>query len=78
MLRTNLHCVDVNVTLEPSLLIRNFDVVAAHLPLLHEAILVKRPVLKAVAAPPLVIVVVEFIPELDGNLGDSWNMIPRT
>jgi hypothetical protein len=69
VLRSNLHCVDVNVTLEPSLLIRNLDVIAAHLPLLHEAVLIKSPVLEAVAAPPLVIIIMELIPELDSNLG---------
>lgn len=60
--------VDVDAVLEPTLRVRDSDVVAAHLPLPHQSVLCKRPVLEPVRAPPLACVVVPLVPELDGDL----------
>jgi hypothetical protein len=62
------HSVDVHAALEPPLLIRDLDIIAAHLPLAHEAVFGKGPVLKTVGPPPLAGLVVPFVPELDCNL----------
>lgn len=64
--------VDVNSILKPSFLVRYLDVVAAHLPLAHESVLGKRPVLQAVRPPPLAALVVPLVPELDRNLSLGW------
>lgn len=70
MLRSNVHSVDIHAILEPTLLLVDLDVVSTHLPLLHQSILVKGPILESIASPPLTIIVMKFIPKLDSNLKD--------
>ena len=53
---------------EPARLMVNLHIVAAHLPLPHQPGLGKRPILKAVRAPPLAGFVVPFVPELHRDL----------
>jgi hypothetical protein len=60
--------VDVHITLEPPLLVRNLDVVTTHHPLPHEPVIRKCPVLEPIGPPPLAVLVVPFIPELHRDL----------
>lgn len=60
--------VHVDAVLEPTLPVGDLDVVAAHLPLAHQAVVGKGPVLQAVRPPPLPFLVVPLVPELDGDL----------
>lgn len=68
MLLRNVNSVDINSIFEKPLMIGNFEIVAAHLPLAHTSVLSKGPVLKTVTSPPLTIGVMEFVPELNSNL----------
>ena len=60
--------IHVHTVLEPPLFLRNLDVVAAHLPLPHQAVVCERPVLQAVATPPLSLLILRLIPELNSDL----------
>lgn len=68
MLWPNIHSVDINSILEPSFFFRYLYIVPTHLSLLHETVMIKGPVLKSVASPPLTVVVTKFIPELNSDL----------
>lgn len=68
MLLTNIHGVDIHPILEPPLLVRELDIVPAHLPFPHEAIVGEGPVLQPICPPPLTGLVVPFVPELYCNL----------
>lgn len=70
MLFTNCNLIDIHPVLEPPLRLGNLDIVPAHLPLAHPAILGERPVLEPVAPLPLqgVVLVLVLIPELYGDL----------
>jgi hypothetical protein len=76
MLRSNVHRVNIHTILEPTLLLADLDVVSTHLSLLHQAVVVKSPILESIASPPLTIIVMEFIPKLHSNLkgGLKWNL----
>lgn len=71
MLFPNRHLIHIHALLEPPLPLTDGDVIPAHLPLLHAAVWRERPVLEAVAAPPLAGGVAELVPELDSDLGVS-------
>jgi len=71
MLFPNRHLIHIHALLEPPLPLGDGDVIPAHLPLLHAAVGRERPVLEAVAAPPLAGGVAELVPELDRDLGVS-------
>lgn len=68
VLLADIHSVHIHAVLEPPLLLADLDVVCAVLPLPHQAVVRKGPVLKAVRPPPLAGLVVPLIPELDSNL----------
>lgn len=68
MFRSNVHSVNIHAILEPTLFLTNLDVVSTHLSLLHQAVLVKSPILESIASPPLTIIVMKFIPKLHGDL----------
>lgn len=61
MLLGYLDRVDVHSVLEPSLVHSNLDVIAAHLPLPHTAVFREGPVLEAITALPLHLVVAILI-----------------
>lgn len=69
MLLLNVDFIHIHTIFEPPLLVWNFDVIAAHLPLAHTTVFCKSPVLEAVRSPPLSSGIVPFIPELYSNLG---------
>lgn len=54
---------------EPPLLLRNLNIIAAHLSLAHSPIFRERPILEAIATLPLhgVIRVLVLVPELHGD-----------
>jgi hypothetical protein len=58
------------------------DIITAHLPLPHPAILRKRPILETVAALPLhtIMRVLVLVPELDSNLvfGERKQLLAKT
>lgn len=60
--------VNINPILEPSLLLKDLHVVSRHLPLSHQSIFSKRPVLEPVRSPPLATFINPLIPELNGDL----------
>ncbi len=60
--------IDIDPALEPALPFVDSHVVPAHLPLAHQAILGKRPVLQPVGAPPLACLILPFVPKLDSDL----------
>lgn len=60
--------IHIHTLFEPPFAVCDLDIVAAHLALLHQAILCKRPVLEAVASIPLTFLVMPLVPELHGNL----------
>jgi hypothetical protein len=65
----NLHRVHVDALLEPSLGLADLDVVTTHLSLAHLAIFGKSPVFETITSHPLACLgVLEFVPELHGNL----------
>lgn len=68
VLLADLDRIHVDAVLEPALLVGDLDVVPAHLPLPHQAVVGKRPVLEPVGPPPLARLVVPLVPELDGDL----------
>lgn len=68
MLWSNINSVDIYTILKPSLLLSDLNIITTHVPLLHQAIFIKSPVLKSVASPPLTIVIMKFIPKLYSNL----------
>lgn len=68
VLLTDVDRVHVHAILEPARPLVDGHVVAAHLPLPHETVLGKRPVLEAVRPPPLAGRVVPFVPELHRDL----------
>lgn len=68
MLLTNLDRVNIHSILEPPLIVGDLHIVATHLPLLHSAVLCKRPILKTIASIPLSALVMPLIPELDSDL----------
>ena len=67
---SNVNSVHIHPVHEPPVSLRNLDIIPAHLPLSHAAILRKRPVLEAITTLPLhsVISVLVLIPELDSDL----------
>lgn len=71
MLLANVNSVHIrDVLREPSLSIRELQVIAGHLTLSHSAIFGKGPVFQAVAPLPLhpIVAIAVLIPELDGDL----------
>lgn len=72
MLRPNINSIHINTILEPPILIRNSDIIPAHLPLLHEPIRRECPVFQSVGAEPLLFPLsvkgIPFVPELHRNL----------
>jgi hypothetical protein len=77
MLLRDFHSVHIDTVLEPPFCVRNLDVVAAHLPLSHPAVLRKRPVFEAVGSPPLAGLIVPFVPELYSDLNTDQLRIHR-
>jgi hypothetical protein len=68
MLLLDVDAIDVHAILVPPLLVRDPDVVPAHLPLPHQPVVRERPVLQPVGPPPLPGLVVPLVPELHGDL----------
>src|SRR5690625_870240 len=64
VLLRNVHIMNVDAVLEPPLLVTDGDIIPTHLPLAHQPVGRKRPVLKPVRAPPLAPLVVPLVPEL--------------
>ena len=71
MLLRNFNCIHIDSVREPSLLVRDLDIVPAHLALPHQPIICKGPILKAVSSPPLARLVVPFIPKLHSDLASE-------
>lgn len=68
MLFRDVHLIDVDAVFKPPLIIRNLQIITAHLSLPHQSILRKRPVFKTVRPPPLARLIVPLVPKLHGNL----------
>jgi hypothetical protein len=68
VLLRNLNSIHINPIDKPPLLHPNLDIIPAHLPLPHQAIVGVRPVLEPVGPPPLPLVVAPLVPELHGDL----------
>jgi hypothetical protein len=68
---TDVNRVNINPVLEPSLVVLNLDIVAAHLALPHQPVRCKRPVLEPVCPPPLAGLVVPFVPKLHRDLAED-------
>ena len=70
MLLRDINSIDIDPILEPALFGRDLNIIPAHLPLPHPAILRKRPVLEAITTLPLhfIMAVLVLIPELDSDL----------
>lgn len=68
MLLTDLNRVDINPVLEPPRALLDPHIIPAHLPLPHQPVLGKRPVLQPIRPPPLARPVPPLIPELDRDL----------
>ena len=71
MLLTDINSIDIHAVLEPPLLVRDADVVPAHLPLPHQPVAGEGPILQTVGPPPLALFVVPLVPELDCDLGEK-------
>jgi hypothetical protein len=79
MLLADIDCIHIDTFLVPARLIVDTHVVGAHLPLPHQSVLCKRPVLEAVRPPPLAGRIVPLVPELDCDLVSfvSRVLLPR-
>ncbi len=64
----DLHSVHINPALEPTLAVFNLHIIPAHLPLPHQTILSKRPVLQSICAPPLARLILPLVPKLHSDL----------
>lgn len=64
----NIYSIDINSLLKPPLLIRDLNIIPAHLTLPHQPVVRECPVLEAVRAVPLPLLVMPFIPKLDCDL----------
>lgn len=82
MLFLDLNFVYVDTLHKPPLALLDHDIVPTHLSLAHPAILGECPVLQPITPLPLhlIVGVLVFIPELDGNLigGKSKELFPQT
>jgi hypothetical protein len=70
MLLRDIDSIDIDSIFEPPLFRRDLNIIPAHLPLSHPAILCKRPVFEAIATLPLhsIMFVLVLVPELDCDL----------
>jgi len=71
VLLTDINSIDIHAVLEPPLLDRDADVVPAHLSLPHQPVVGESPVLQAVGPPPLAVLVVPLVPELNCDLCET-------
>ncbi|PPJ51943.1 hypothetical protein CBER1_09686 [Cercospora berteroae] len=69
MLLPNLHRINIDPLLGPPLLLLNFNIIPTHLPLPHDPLIIKRPILQAIAPLPLhpIILILILIPKLHRN-----------
>jgi len=81
MLLADLNQVHIHAVLEPSLRVRELDIIATHLPLPHPPVLRKRPVLKTITTLPLhaIVGILILVPELDCDLvvGESEQLLAK-
>lgn len=68
MLLPDLDSIDIHPVAKPPLLLGDSDIISTHLALSHESIVRKRPVLQPIGSPPLALVVIPLVPELDRDL----------
>lgn len=68
MLRANRNFVHIHPILEPPFIIRDLNIISAHLPFPHPSVLLESPIFKTVTSVPLSSFIVVFVPKLDCNL----------